>query len=293
MKIQGAITSLEVFEKIVDEIQFRRAELSFSGYPERWEYYRGQADASWSVTPGITRGLMDIDAVRKADIVIMDHFKRRMREAGRMDRIHFWNPSSGFQDEWSWYFQAQHYRIPTRLLDWSGKAEVALYFAVGEKGLDGIDGALFVYFSPQSALMLDGGNQTQDFAAIRPMDVMGTWFLNPAFDANRDREGMLAEGRRLTQYGKFSLQAYDRCLLGLDAQADLIREYAATIPLDTPVMEKWIIPAAVKPQLRLDLAARQWYGESLYLEEDPVINEIQKECLTLRDNFKSTAKKIS
>lgn len=35
------------------------------------------------------------------------------------------------RDDWEWLFAAQHYGLPTRLLDWSESLATALFFAVG------------------------------------------------------------------------------------------------------------------------------------------------------------------
>lgn len=39
--------------------------------------------------------------------------------------------STHIDSQWEWYFLAQHYRLPTRLLDWTESLMAAIYFAIG------------------------------------------------------------------------------------------------------------------------------------------------------------------
>jgi hypothetical protein len=51
-----------------------------------------------------------------------------------------WHPG----DRWEWYFVMQHYGAPTRLLDWSDGALVALYFAVRNRARQPEDAAVYM-----------------------------------------------------------------------------------------------------------------------------------------------------
>lgn len=59
--------------------------------------------------------------------------------------------------EWEWYFTAQHYELPTRLLDWTEDPLAALYFAV--RGMRAEDVPLtFDRTDPPVVWMMDAGS---------------------------------------------------------------------------------------------------------------------------------------
>ena len=56
--------------------------------------------------------------------------------------------SSDDQPEWNSYFLMQHHGVPTRLLDWSDGALIALHFAVRDKSLPTKSGATIYVLDP-------------------------------------------------------------------------------------------------------------------------------------------------
>ena len=80
--------------------------------------FRGQSQ-DWPLLPKLARLRLRGD-VTKIERLIMDKFKRASL------------PLTEFkpEDDWDWIALAQHHGLPTRLLDWSGNALAALWFAV-------------------------------------------------------------------------------------------------------------------------------------------------------------------
>jgi hypothetical protein len=96
-------------------------------------WFRGQSNSSWQLTPGVYRPsfqVTDEDARLSKERHLTQDF--RAMSAGLL---------SGTKSEAELYFIQQHYRMPTRLLDWTTSPLAALYFAVGSAPTD--DAAVF------------------------------------------------------------------------------------------------------------------------------------------------------
>jgi predicted secreted protein len=86
-------------------------------------WFRGHADAEWRLTPKFYR-TPPIDP--KTECEIREEF---VTHAPAVSNV-------APRNEWEWYFLMQHYGAPTRLLDWTDGALIALYFAVRENKSD-------------------------------------------------------------------------------------------------------------------------------------------------------------
>ena len=123
-------------EAITDVKQFvgRTQEFATSRYGNAHlkYWYRGQADATWELSPKLyrpspTEPVLNNHAIWKKECSMMRNW-RLMSASIR---------NSSASDE-QLYFLAQHYGMPTRLLDWTTNPLIALYFASsGHKDANG------------------------------------------------------------------------------------------------------------------------------------------------------------
>jgi FRG domain len=139
--------------------------------------YRGQADDRWHLTPGILRKGMCSTADMQVfkEWAYIETFVRHCDSIGlaipndspafRQKFLNKNNPTGpgGPVSEWPstemlpLMALAQHYRLPTRLLDWSTRAYVAAYFAIsealaGKAGADAVRLAVWVLDIEKQAL---------------------------------------------------------------------------------------------------------------------------------------------
>ena len=95
-------------------------------------WWRGQGDASWFLKPFVYR-ITDHGA-RYEDNIIR---RFQQRAPARYPN------TPGLNDYFGWLFLMQHYRLPTRLLDWTESPLYATYFAVQDKKVETNDGSLY------------------------------------------------------------------------------------------------------------------------------------------------------
>lgn len=103
---------LEVVERFTKE--WFTAETSWG------PWFRGQSDATWGLRPSMYRYSPLRRPIRAVEDEIRQEFIVRAPSLG-LERP---------QNSWEWYFLMQHCGAPTRLLDWTESALIALFFAV-------------------------------------------------------------------------------------------------------------------------------------------------------------------
>lgn len=99
--------------------------------------FRGQASCMWPLLPSAHRNLgkdcITPNEVREFELSMLEEFRRRAR-------FFISNPPHTIVD---WLVFAQHYGIPTRLLDWTENPLVALFFSVRQPNASQSDSVIF------------------------------------------------------------------------------------------------------------------------------------------------------
>lgn len=95
-------------------------------------WFRGHGDLKWGLTPSALR--YKEESERNKSLQLVSDFKRFAEM--KLER------PPAVDEELKWIQLARHYGLPTRLLDWTRNAAIALYFACCEEQKK--DGAVFV-----------------------------------------------------------------------------------------------------------------------------------------------------
>lgn len=97
--------------------------------PKSPVWFRGQGRFGWVLSPSVARN----KKTAGAESALIKRFKQNALP----------HTSDRPATEWEWMFLMQHYRLPTRLLDWTESPLAALYFAIEEPKHKNHDAALW------------------------------------------------------------------------------------------------------------------------------------------------------
>jgi hypothetical protein len=157
------------------------------------------------------------------------------------------------QNSWNLLFQLQHLGIPTRLLDWSLKWEVALWFAVENEANDYVDGQFWVFSVPNNIHLTDTRN---NFFEKNIKDIESTYLINAPIYWSEELSEQVEEIKRQRQFGKFSISSFDKSVIPLEDQPE-INQY----------IEKYCIPSKVKKEIRRRLNSLGLHKDWLYYRD--------------------------
>lgn len=131
--------------------------------PGDW-IFRGHASSRWRLKAGVHR-LAEKLADNPKDAEALE--RRLLSEFKRRARIFLQIPPSS---DWEWMVLAQHFGLPTRILDWTENPLVALYFAI-EEVEPAQDGLLFAYRHGVAEIDIESGTDPfgiRDIEFLRP-----------------------------------------------------------------------------------------------------------------------------
>ncbi|HMM07193.1 MAG TPA: FRG domain-containing protein [Clostridiales bacterium] len=112
-------------------------------YRENGFIFRGVSDKSWQLLPGLFR---EYKEPQNSSTIISASYSGRIYSSNEIEILaHFKKEAIGFlphislDDDFTWLQYAQHFGVPTRLLDFTSNPLIALYFCCrSESKADGI-----------------------------------------------------------------------------------------------------------------------------------------------------------
>jgi hypothetical protein len=212
--------------------------------------FRGHGDASWVLRPNIGRPYRRTPGGRR---LFFDEFDERamLQEFAREAELHF---DDGLSTDFELLALAQHYGLPTRLLDWTQNLYVAAYFACQNEALDGVDAAIV-------AIGVTAGMIRSDLD-----DLSRTMFTLPASTPPLFVRVPSIDFRIQQQHGVFTLHP------------DPWDEWKPAPP-DVVVDPVFVIPAHLKPEFRRALKGVDFHAGRLMRDFDQICERIRGKYL--------------
>jgi hypothetical protein len=125
--------------------------------------FRGHSSCFWHLKAGAHRSATtdrdDLESLISRERRLLNEFKRRAR-------MFIQTPPSS---DWEWLVLAQHFGLPTRMLDWTENPLVALYFSLRDRQEISNDGMLYAYRHGEEGIDIES---TADPFAIQQIELI-------------------------------------------------------------------------------------------------------------------------
>lgn len=197
-------------------------------------FWRGHGDESWGLRPEIFRepGYAEGEEGSMLVNLAMRGFVRMANPPPIRDRV-------------AWIHLAQHYGLPTRLLDWSMSPLVALYFAVYDETGHDRDGCIWALHPYALNFQHQGIDAIVSATSHRIEPLINAAFDNEAPTPDVSVAAIMAaetDLRMLVQQAAFTIHSNAENL----ADNSPLGDSAARMPM----LYKFLVPAAAKGSLK-------------------------------------------
>jgi hypothetical protein len=212
-------------------------------------YFRGQSCADWGLESSLSRLIKGLikgydDSAYDIDTRLLDSFRTKTRS---FLPTHHLPPE---EDIINWWIMMQHYRAPTRLLDWTASPYVAAYFAVVENPTcDGV-----VWGFSKIIFEMYANNKQWKLPASGTLEYLKQY---AGIDALFPITGAILPERMIIQQGMFTLCSNIRT-----DYADVIEKICEPASIDG--LFKLIIPKAIKHEALVHLHSANISAASLF-----------------------------
>lgn len=259
---ENKIETIAEFENVISEIKFGRLPFIGENYQE---LYRGQSKESYELKSGISRYASSPDDIGQLEKEIIKDFQDLINESNNPKKFIQLSKQEDFENDWRWLEQMQHYRLPTRLLDWTLEPKIALFFAVERNFED--EGQFWIFKSPLNW-------SCDDHFDINPYSEELDIISNSSFYVEDDYLDKIAEQRRGFQSGKFTVQDCNKSMIALENQNEIKDKFI-----------KYVIPADSKKTFLDYVAKCNITEETVYVKYDDEIENLVSKIKS-KYNFK-------
>lgn len=231
-------------------------------------WFRGQADARWSLQPEVCRPEILRGRERRAFEDELAKSFRRQAEARLSE-----HESRSWTD---WLALMQHHGAPTRLLDWTTSILVAAFFAVHGREQAGVDGAIWALDPVRlnevelgQPVLFTADDPIGTLACMLPFSELpsaeldaGDGLVTRLQDSIVAMEPHESFARMLLQQSRFTVHGRSRGL-----------EESPAVP---PVLSRFVIPAARKDHFERTLALLGIRLSTVFPDLDHLAEELRE-----------------